>query len=392
MFDSLFQRMVLVFTLGMLVNASPVYAATTSTVTPGNISLWQTIRLLKTFKPNLADANGWASDLLSNLKAQNLPQSKENVCAVIAVIAQESNFVANPAVPNLGKIAEQAIVKKVNQIPMIGGQAESFLYRFPTPQNSFMNRIRKAKTERDLDLAYRDLVRELTKQFDLNFVLNNDYGQNLIESSNEINTIGAMQVGVGFVVDYEAEKRGSPLSLEEIYQLRDALYTRQGGLHYGILQLLGYETGYNKKLYRFADFNAGHYASRNAAFQHIINGLSGKDLDEDGDLLMYDKQGNVNDSVSQTEQAIRYLNYQLNLNLADAQIRRDLILEKTLAFNKTTTYKTLTAAYKRFKKAEPAYAIVPTIYLSSQKTSRLLTTAKYANTVNGRYQRCIAVP
>ena len=79
------------------------------------------------------------------------------------------------------------------------------------------------------------------------------------------------------------------MSLDDDYAVRDELYTRHGGMYYGVLQLLGYETGYDRKIYRFADFNAGRYSSRNAAFQKQIAVLSGQPLASDGDLLLYDK-------------------------------------------------------------------------------------------------------
>ena len=64
------------------------------------------------------------------------------------------------------------------------------------------------------------------------------------------------------------------MTLDDVYAVRDQLYTRQGGMYYGVKQLLGYDTGYAQKIFRFADFNAGRYASRNAAFQQVVATLS----------------------------------------------------------------------------------------------------------------------
>ena len=361
-----------------------------------NLSVAQTAALIRTAEPSAKDSQGWATDLLNALKLHNLPQTRENVCSVIAVIDQESGFVANPAIPNLGKMAEKAINEKLRKLSILGNGAILFLNNFPSNQISFMQRIRNAHTERDLDLAYRDLIGGLGQylhQHKMGLLLDNGIARDLIESNNDINTIGSMQVSVEFALQYEKEKNGGrTLSLEDIYKIRDSLYTRGGGLYYGVLLLLGYDSGYDKKLYRFADFNAGRYSSRNAAFQSVVGTLLGKPITTDGDLLMYKSDGDAALSSSGTEEAVRALSQKLNLNLGDYRIRLDLMQEKTLGFNDTTTYKTIMATYAKLKKVKPIYAVVPHIELHSEKSSRILTTEKYANTVYARYQKCIAQP
>lgn len=354
------------------------------------IAVNQVTALIKAAEPQRPDPKSWAIDMLDVLKQHGLAQSKENVCSIIAVVDQESGFVANPAVPNLGKLSEKAVINKLNQIPILGGQAEKFLNTFPDPKQSFMARIRSARTERDLDLAYRDLITELSKRYKFDFLIKNSLARNLIEGQNEIDTIGSMQVAVSFAVQYEREQRqGKALSLEEIYQVRDKLYTRKGGLFYGTLLLLGYETGYDRKIYRFADFNAGRYASRNAAFQALISELTAQKLMLDGDLLIYSSSGTITNTLSQTENALRLLNLKYSLNLTDKKIRSDLMLEKSQNFRDTQTYKLVRELYQKQTKRKPVYAIIPTIMLNSEKTSRILTTERFAINVNQRYQTCM---
>jgi hypothetical protein len=362
---------------------------------PPSVGLLPTTVLIKAAEPGVPDPRGWASDVLDVLKLHGLPQSRENICSIIAVADQESGLVANPTVPNLGQLSEKAVIEKLSKLSILRGGAITFLNHFPSPADSFMQRIRRAKTERDLDLAYRDLVAGLedyAHRYKLGLLFDNRFASDLIEGSNEINTIGPMQVAVNFAVQYETQRRGGKaLSLQDIYQVRDNLYTRKGGLFYGALLLLGYESGYDKKIYRFADFNAGRYSSRNAAFQAVIGALSKQALATDGDLLMYKADGSVASTVSSTEKVLRSVNQVFALNLKESQIRRDLIQEKTLAFNDTTTYKLIRATYYKVTGKAAVYAQVPSIQLHSEKTSRILTTEKFANTVNGRYQRCLAV-
>ena len=48
-------------------------------------------------------------DIYDNLTVLTVEPSRENICAVAAVIQQESGFQVDPVVPNLGSIATQEI-------------------------------------------------------------------------------------------------------------------------------------------------------------------------------------------------------------------------------------------------------------------------------------------
>lgn len=80
-----------------------------------------------------------------------------------------------------------------------------------------------------------------------------------------------MQVSVAFA---EANARGYPYPVKE--SIRHEVFTRRGGIWFGTKHIFGYPADYPDTLYRFADFNAGWYASRNAAFQAAVSRVSSK--------------------------------------------------------------------------------------------------------------------
>ena len=187
-----------------------------------------------------------------------------------------------------------------------------------------------------------------------------------------------MQVSITFA-ESQVKTRKYPYPLTD--GVRREVFTRRGGVYFGIAHLLDYPVSYNSMLYRFADFNAGHYASRNAAFQQAVSSLSKTRLAIDGDLL---REGSS--EPSQTELAVR----KLRIGLDERQFRRDLEREKLHEFEETELYR------KIFELADdrgPApRALVPDIRLQSVKISRKLTTDWYARRVDDRYRQCLQTP
>ncbi len=347
-------------------------------------------RLITAIEKTVKEPLGWAADLLDVMQLHDIPASQENICAAIAVIDQESNFVADPAVAGLGKISEAALRAKMDRLPVLGRLALHFLETTPTPEDNYLARISSAHTERDLDMTYRAMVADAAKRSSLGVIVSSGLLNSEIEGRNEISTIGSMQVSVEFAVDTAKRRRWLPMALEDVYAVRDELYTRHGGLYYGVLQLLGYDTGYDRKIYRFADYNAGRYASRNAAFQKQVMELSGDTLATDGDLLLYDTSGKARATVSDTEKALRKALQGSSFELPDPDIRRDLLQEKENAFVHTLTFNALRQAYRQKTNAAPEFARLPDIALSSPKITSRMTTKIFAESVNRRYQACMA--
>lgn len=348
-------------------------------------------RLILNERGGVRDAVGWGEDILAALADNKFPQTRENICSVIAVTSQESGFDANPSVPNLGALADKAVREKLGKIPILGAKAYDMLGSMPDARNSFIKRVRAARTERDLDLAYRALVEYGAGKSSLDGLLQWGLLDKWVEEYNQISTVGSMQVSVAFAQNVERGEHWRPMTHGESNAVRDRLYTRAGGLYYGARQLLGYESGYDQKIYRFADYNAGRYSSRNAAFQAIIGKLSGHRVATDGDMLSYDKVGRVKADVTNTETALRALVEHYRLGIDDAALRRDLVQEKSKDFTGTQTWRAVRDLYTRVTHKAPPFAQVPGIQLKSIKIKSKMTTAIFAQSVNRRYGKCMAL-
>jgi hypothetical protein len=189
-----------------------------------------------------------------------------------------------------------------------------------------------------------------------------------------------MQVSIAFAEEH-AEAKRYPYPPRDT--IRDEVFTRRGGMYFGTAHLLGYPAAYDDMLFRFADFNAGHYASRNAAFQNAVSILSKTPLARDGDLLL---RGRSASEPSKTELAVRKI--ATSIELDDAAIRADLERGEQEEFAATKLYERVFALADK-RKALPR-AMVPNIRLDSPKITRKLTTEWFARRVDERYQRCLA--
>lgn len=313
------------------------------------------------------DRSGWATDIQTAFSTQGITPNPENICAVLAVIAQESGYDGDPGVPNLPRIARKEIDRRAaaHHIPEFLVDAA---LRIHSPDGrSYGQRLRHVRTERELSRIYEDLIASVP------------LGKRLFADFNPVQTGGPMQVNIAFA---EANARDYPYPISS--SIRDEVFTRRGGLYFGIMRLLDYETPYTRKVYRFADYNAGRYASRNAAFQNAVSIATGTPLALDGDLL---KPGAPLDRPGETERAVRAMANELGM---DARaIRKALQRGDRLDFSDTALYAhTYALADARAGKPLPR-AMVPSIRLDSPKITRKLTTAWFATRVDARYQRCM---
>lgn len=350
---------------------------------------------IKKLIPNrVSQRDSWAKDIYDISNELKIPTNKENVCTIIAVVDQESNFVANPVVPGLGDKAVKEVTTRLNEKfeeklgSTIGGTVASYfenvLKNQPSPDDNYLKQMSRVRTEKDLDVLYREIFDYMAKHYHVSALTGaaKFVGQDIAEKMNPITTLGSMQVHINYA---KAHKRSSM----NVNELRDDLYTEFGGLYYGIHRLMMYPADYDKPIYRFADYNSGMYSSRNAAFQKMIDKLTKADLALDGDLLSYDKNGDPRPAITDTEKALTALFSQNNILVTPRQLRSDLKQEKEQGFEKTQTYIAVSKLYKNQTGKEPIYAIMPEVIISGPKLSRDYNTNWYASRVNGRYETCM---
>jgi hypothetical protein len=313
------------------------------------------------------DRAGWAADIQTAFSTQRIDANPENICAVLAVIAQESGYHADPAVPDLPRIAREEIDRRATAHHIHGLLVDAALEIHSPDGRSYADRLRHARTERELSGIYEDLIASVP------------LGKLLFGDLNPVETGGPMQVNIAFA---EANAGDYPYPIAG--SIRDEVFTRRGGLYFGIMRLLDYRTPYARKVYRFADYNAGRYASRNAAFQNAVSIASGIPLARDGDLLTPDAPL---DRPGETERALRTMAADVGM---DARaIRKALQRGDRLDFDDTALYARIHALADACAGKPLPRAMIPSIRLESPKITRKLTTAWFAKRVDARYQRCM---
>jgi Protein of unknown function (DUF1615) len=319
--------------------------------------------------PSASDKPGWTADMYAAFTVLTVTPTHENVCAVIAVIEQESGFRVDPVVPGLGAIARKEIESRATRAHVPLMIVNGVLQLKSSDGRTYGERIDAARTEKDLSDAYEDLIAAVP------------LGKTLFAERNPIRTRGPMQVNVAFAEQFSS---AAPYPYPVQSSIADELFTRRGSVYFGIAHLLSYRAPYDKYLYRFADYNAGQYASRNAAFQNALSVASGVPLIADGALLPHDSDPNA---PGATELALRTLAGRLKLS--NGAIHGALTEGKTKGFESTSLYqRVFTMADQRAGLKLPR-AQVPRIKLGGPKIKRSLTTDWYAHRVDDRFKRCL---
>lgn len=328
-------------------------------------------RIARLIPAHARDREGWAGDLHTAFAHLGVPHATQTYCAVIAIIEQESSFQADPRVPGLPRIVRREIGQRAEQYRIPQAIITAALAKTSPDGKTYDERIAALKTETQLNALFEDMIGELP------------FGRQLFGGFNPVRTGGPMQVSIDFA-EQHVRQRDYPYPFAG--KLRNEVFTRRGGVYFGAAILLDYPAPYDQIVYRFADFNAGRYSSRNAAFQAALGKLSGQKLTLDGDLLRYE---NGEPSTSQSEVEAVALTLGKQLEMSRPQIRRDLLLEKSAAFSRSPLQQRVFAqADAAVGKPLPRQAM-PQINLKSPKITRQLTTEWFAKRVEGRYRTCL---
>ncbi|MEC5342552.1 DUF1615 domain-containing protein [Brenneria populi] len=322
-------------------------------------------QLLTLLPDTVGDRQGWATDIAAAFSAQGLDPNWENLCSVLAVTEQESTFKADPQVPGLAKIAWREIDRRAEKLHVPAFLVRTALLIKSPNGKSYSERLDNVRSEKELSAIFDD------------FIDMAPMGQKLFGRLNPVHTGGPMQVSIAFA---EANAGGYPYTVDGT--IRREVFSRRGGMYFGIMHLLGYPANYPQSIYRFADFNAGWYASRNAAFQRAVSRLSGIPLALDGDLIDY-----ASDKPGATELAARSLGKKLEMS--DSAIRRALEKGDSPDFENTGLYQRVYALADRAAGGKAPREILPGIALESPKITRKLTTAWFAKRVDERRRRCL---
>jgi hypothetical protein len=317
----------------------------------------------------VSDRPGWVADIYGAFTALEIPPTRQNVCAVVAVTEQESGFQVDPVVPDLGAVAWREIDKRAAHVDIPSSVVREVLKLDSPNGRSYADRIDHARTEKELSDIFEDFTGSIP------------FGRAMFASLNPIRTRGPMQVNVAFAEEF-ATAHHYPYPVK--VSIPEELFSRRGSLYFGTAHLLAYSPPYDRFLYRFADFNAGQFSSRNAAFQVALSATTGMHVVADGALLPRDPGAQPGD----TELAARSL--EARLGMGDAEIHAALQEGRRKEFERTRLYTSVFTFAERIARSALPRAAIPRIKLEGPKLSRTLSTEWYAHRVDGRFQECLA--
>jgi hypothetical protein len=351
-------------------------------------------------KRNRPDLDQWLDDLNRVFVDLRVDCGDDHfLLLAITTIQMESNVRVDPGVanPNLEELYANRL-KQFTQEHAVQARMLNWSGLDGTVRAKLRKDTRRGTVRTEGDLVRyveTDLRPWLLATFEQDYLLPGGLARSIVERAlpEPVHTIGPMQVDFGKAYR-NARKRGEKIESAQAMKrlLLDPETARYRGLKEGTY-LLWLNYGYYRSvlppeeavLYTAADYNAGEFSSRNAAFQEQVAGLTRRKLSLDGDLLLY-KDGVPEPARSQTEEAVAVL---LQSDLAPSGVRRDLLYEKEAGFSTTATAKKVCALFQAQSKQECKAARLPTGAgnpSAEVKSGVTFSPAAYAHSYMQRFQ------
>src|SRR5687768_9804770 len=136
--------------------------------------------------PAVANRDGWAIDMFAAFEALEVRPTPRNICAVVAVIQQETELQVDPAVPGLPVMARREIDERAARYHIPGALVNLALNTRSPDGRSYAERLRQASTERALSEMFEDFIGTVP------------LGRQLFADLNPVRTGGPMQVSIAF--------------------------------------------------------------------------------------------------------------------------------------------------------------------------------------------------
>lgn len=315
----------------------------------------------------------WTKEIVEQMSRANIPLNRQNIMIALATIDHESGFHETGILSAPEDILDREMKKFKEENPKAYGFIEGQVPKFRAQALKFIN------DRRAYNLAHtgKGIFTEMDGDLAIDYVMKS-YEAEVPDAVKKIipkeylnryrtKTCGSMQLNVKKAIALAKEVDRETYTDRE---MRELLYTRKGGLYYGMLYLKkiidAHTTHYGEEMsaeevqYVFTDYNMGVFTTRNAAIQSNIKAL-GKDIAVDGDLLSYDKEGQALKG-SDTEKAIREVLRDGGEDISDLEINYHLSMEKMIDFEGTRTYRLLCKIFKQ-------HGIATTNVIPSLKTS-----------------------
>ena len=146
--------------------------------------------LARRIPASVPDRAGWSADIQTALATQRLDPMPENLCAVLAVIEQETGYVADPAVPDLAAISRRELEKRAAALHVPKFMLDGALKLRSSDGRTYGERLATVRTERELSELYEDMAGRVP------------LGRQLLAGWNPVQTGGPMQVSIPFAEEH----------------------------------------------------------------------------------------------------------------------------------------------------------------------------------------------